>query len=94
MVRHDPRRLQVAPAMIGPGMTSRAKQVVALIAVLLALLLPKRVECGFPGGECLRAAPRRQLCRDYEMEPLAFYLAEWALGRNVGFAYSTGETCH
>ncbi len=80
--------------MIGPGMTSRAKQVVTLIAILLALFLPKRVECGFPAGECTRAAERRRLCRDYEVEPIGFYLAEWVLGRNVGFAYSTGETCH
>ena len=79
--------------MIGPGMTSRAKQVVTLIAILLALFLPKRVECGFPAGECLRAAERRRLCRAYEVEPIGFYLAEWVLGRNVGFAYSTGETC-
>jgi hypothetical protein len=79
--------------MIGPGMTSRAKQVVALIAVLLALLLPKQVECGFPGGECARAGPARRLCRDHEVEPIVFYLVEWVVGRDVGFAYSTGETC-
>jgi hypothetical protein len=80
--------------MIGPGMTSRAKQVVALIAVLLALLLPKRVECGFPGGECSpRARPYRQLCHPHEIEPIGLYLVEWVVGRNVGFAYSTGETC-
>jgi hypothetical protein len=80
--------------MIAPGMSSRAKQVVAAIAVLLALLLPKRVPCGYPGGECTRAAKRRQLCQVYEVEPIGFYLVERVLGRDVGFAYSTGETCH
>jgi hypothetical protein len=78
--------------MIGPGMTSRAKQIVALIAICMALLLPKRVECGFPGNECLRPG-KRMLCRDYEVEPIAFYVIEWVIGRDVGFAYSTGETC-
>jgi hypothetical protein len=79
--------------MIGPGMTSRAKQVVALIAILLGLMLPKRVECGFPGGDCARAGAGHRLCRAYEVEPLGFYLVEWVVGRDVGFAYSTGETC-
>ncbi len=79
--------------MIGPGMTSRAKQVVALIAVLLGLMLPKRVLCGYPDGDCARAGPSRRLCRAYEVEPLGLYLVEWVVGRNVGFAYSKGETC-
>ena len=80
--------------MIGPGMTSRAKQVVGLIAIALALLLPKQVECGYPGGECTFPASGRRLCQTYELEPIGFYLVEWVLGRNVGFAYSRGDTCH
>lgn len=80
--------------MIGPGMTSRAKQIVALIAILGVLMLPKRVDCGYPGGECLRPGMSRKMCRDYEIEPLVFYLAEWVVGGNVGFAYSKGESCH
>jgi hypothetical protein len=79
--------------MIGPGMTSRAKQVTALIAMLLALLLPKHVDCGFPGGECTRAGTFHRLCRSYEVEPIGLFAAEWLLGRDIGFAYSTGETC-
>lgn len=75
------------------GMTSRGKQVTALIAILLAGLLPKRVECGFPGGSCTRYAAGRQVCHAYEVEPIAFYLLERVLDRDVGFAYSTGETC-
>ena len=79
--------------MIGPGMTSRAKQVVGLIAVLLALLLPKRVPCGYPGGECARPGMYRRMCQVYEVEPIGFYLVEWVVSRDVGFAYSTGESC-
>jgi hypothetical protein len=79
--------------MIGPGMSSRAKQVTALIAILLAGLLPKQVECGYPGAECARAGTQHRLCRDYELEPIAFYLVEWVMGRNVGFAYARGEIC-
>lgn len=79
--------------MIGPGMTSRAKQVTALIAILLALFLPKHVECGFPGGECLRLNKAGRVCTFYELEPVGVYAIEWFLGRNVAFAYSRGETC-
>jgi hypothetical protein len=79
--------------MIGPGMSSRARQVTALIAILLAMLLPKHVECGFPGGECLRLNKAGRVCTFHELEPVAFYVIEWFLGRNVGFAYSRGETC-
>jgi hypothetical protein len=74
-------------------MTSRGKQLTALIAILIAGLLPKHVECGFPGGSCTRYEADRQVCRDYEVEPIAFYLLERLLDRDVGFAYSTGETC-
>jgi hypothetical protein len=79
--------------MIGPGMSSRAKQITALIAIALAGLLPKHVECGFPDGECARAGPHHGMCHDYEVEPIAFYLVEWVVGRNVGFAYSRGTSC-
>ena len=79
--------------MIGPGMSSRAKQITGLIAICLALLLPKHVECGFPGGECLHQGRSGRMCTSYELEPVAFYLIEWFAGRNVGFAYSKGEVC-
>lgn len=79
--------------MIARGMTSRGKQLAALFALLVAGLLPKHVECGYPGAECTRGGPFRMVCRDYEVEPFAFYLLERLLERDVGFAYSTGETC-
>ncbi|HWU86198.1 MAG TPA: hypothetical protein VN253_02940 [Kofleriaceae bacterium] len=79
--------------MIARGMTSRGKQVTALIALALMLFLPKHVECGYPGGECGRDGPFRQVCRRYEVEPMGFYLLELLVERDLGFAYSTGETC-
>lgn len=75
------------------GMSSRGKQLTALIAVGLALLLPKQVECGYPGGECAKQGAYRMMCRAYEVEPMGFYLLELAFKRDVGFAYSTGENC-
>jgi hypothetical protein len=79
--------------VIGPGMTSRAKQITALLAVSLGLLFPRQVECGHPGGECAVPGMNRTMCSTHEVEPLGFYLVEWLVGRNVGFAYSRGQTC-
>ena len=77
-----------------PGMTSRGKRITALIAVILAFLLPKHVECGYPGGSCGRIGELKQVCKDYELEPLGFFLLERLLDRDVGFAYQSGEECH
>jgi hypothetical protein len=77
-----------------PGLSSRGKRITAFIAVIIAFLLPKDVECGYPGGECGRIGIFRQVCKDHELEPLGFYLIEKLLERNVGFAYRSGEECH
>lgn len=82
-----------AAAMNHPSMTSRGKQITMLVAVLIALALPKHVDCGAPGRECSHLGVFRQMCTPYEVEPLGFYLLEKALDRDVGFAYSTGERC-
>lgn len=74
-------------------MTSRGKRLTALFAVLVALALPINVECGFPGARCGHAGAFKMVCKSYELEPLAFYLLERALDRDVGFAYSSGEEC-
>ena len=76
-----------------PGMTSRGKQITLLIAALVALALPIRVMCGRPGAHCGRAGAFKMVCKTYELEPLAFYLLEKALDRDVGFAYTSGEDC-
>lgn len=74
-------------------MTTRGTQIALVIAVLLVLALPRRVECGYPGGRCQRTGKSRTICTSYEVEPLGFYLIELVSRRNVGFAYSTGEDC-
>lgn len=80
--------------MIGPGMSSRAKQVTALFAMVIALALPIHVDCGFPGAKCgAHEGAFRHSCTSYEMEPLGIYLIELVATRNVGFAYTRGEDC-
>lgn len=79
--------------MIARGMTSRGKQIAALIGMSLMLFLPKNVECGYPGGQCTRDGPLRMVCRSWELEPLGFYLIELIAERDIGFAYSSGEDC-
>jgi hypothetical protein len=65
-----------------------------LFGVVLALALPKRVECGYPGAEdCRRQGKWRTMCTAYELEPFGIYLLELAFRRDIGFAYSTDEDC-
>jgi hypothetical protein len=71
-------------------MTSSGRRWAFLIGVVIAFMLPKRVECGYPGAQCIRNPG----CSVYELEPLGFYLIEYVAGRDVGFAYSSGEDCH
>lgn len=75
-------------------MTTRGKRLAALFGLLIALALPKRVECGYPGGECSHATTFYKSCVGYEVEPFGFYLIEKLAGSDVGFAYTTGEDCH
>lgn len=74
-------------------MTSRGKQIAALVAILVVLLLPKRVPCGYPGGECTRPGPLSLQCTKSELEPLLFYGIELVMKRDIGFAYSTRDDC-
>ena len=76
-----------------PSMTSHGKQIAAAIAVVVALLLPKRVECGFPGAHCETARGLLR-CTRFDTEPLGFFLLESVLGRDVGFAYWSSDDCH
>jgi hypothetical protein len=73
-------------------MTSSGRRTAFFVAVLIAFALPKRVECGFPGAECVHVVGHDQ-CTRYEIEPWVFYGIEHLLSRNVGFAYSSGEDC-
>jgi hypothetical protein len=75
-------------------MTSTGRRWAFLIGALIALALPKKVECGFPGGYCPHAGPRGLVCTSYEVEPWGFFLIEYVAGRDVGFAYSSDDDCH
>ena len=73
-------------------MTSSGRRLAFFIAVLIAFALPKRVECSFPGEECAHTVGREQ-CTHYEVEPWVFYGLEHLFGRDIGFAYTSGEDC-
>ncbi|HLL23408.1 MAG TPA: hypothetical protein VK427_14825 [Kofleriaceae bacterium] len=61
---------------------------------LLAMALPKKVDCGYPGApDCREGGPWGTTCTKYELEPFGFFLLELAFKRDVGFAYSTDRDC-
>lgn len=73
-------------------MTSNGRRLAFFIGVTIAFMLPKQIECGYPGGTCERIVDRR-VCHMYEIEPWGFYLLENVFHRDIGFAYSTGDDC-
>lgn len=73
-------------------MTSNGRLVAFLIGIVIAFMLPKRVECGFPGAHCGRIAGKDR-CTRFDVEPWGFYLIETLAKTNVGFAYSSQEEC-
>jgi hypothetical protein len=79
--------------MQAAAMTSSGRRLAFLFGVLIAFALPKRVECGYPGATCSRLG-EGTTCGRYEVEPWGFYLIEYVVGRDVGFAYSSGDDCH
>lgn len=76
-----------------PSMSTRGTRIAFALAVVIACLLPKRVDCGYPGATCGHAGRWRTTCTDYEIEPLGFYVIELIAKRDVGFAYSSGDDC-
>ena len=76
-----------------PSMTTRGTRMALALAVVIALALPKRIECSYPGARCGHTGRRGMPCTTYQVEPLGFYLIELAVERNVGFAFETGEDC-
>jgi len=74
-------------------MTSSGKRIAAMIGIAIAFLLPRHVECGYPGGTCSHVNAAHRLCTSYEMEPLGFWVIELIASQDVGFAYATGEDC-
>ncbi len=78
----------------GRGMTSSGMRWAFLFGVILALALPKQVDCGYAGADgCQTQGKWRTMCTVYEVEPLGFYFLELVFRRDIGFAYSTGEDC-
>lgn len=84
----DPNRFRAS------GMTSGGKRIAFFVGVVIALSLPKRVDCGYPGANCKQAGGGGKTCVPYDVEPLGFYLIEYVVGHDVGFTYSTGDDCH
>lgn len=76
-----------------PSMTSRGKRIAMLIALIILFFLPKHVECGYPDAECGHTEILRQFCKYYEVEPVGFWVIEKLAHGDVGFAYTSGETC-
>jgi len=76
-----------------PSMTSRGKRIATVVALIVLFFLPKHTECGYPDAVCGHDAILHQYCRYYEVEPVGFWAIEKLLHRDVGFAYSSGETC-
>ena len=75
-------------------MTSSGRQWALVFGLVIAFALPKKVECGYPGGHCQHTGrQRREVCTSYEVEPWGFYLLEHVFDRNVGFAYSSEDDC-
>lgn len=75
-------------------MTTRGRQLAALIAIVIVFFLPKKTECSYPGEECGHAgAFKKQYCEHYEVEPLGFYGLELLFHRDLGFAYSSSSDC-
>jgi hypothetical protein len=72
-------------------MTSSGRRWAFLIGCVIAFALPKRVDCGYPGGQCDRIVGGKSC--SYEVEPLGFFAIEYLVGRDVGFAYSSGDDC-
>lgn len=74
-------------------MTSSGKRIAALIGIAIAFMLPKHVECGYPGGSCGHDGSFRHWCQGYQVEPVGFFVIELIVKQDVGFAYATGEDC-
>jgi hypothetical protein len=71
-----------------PRMTSRGRLIAFLIAVVVVLALPKRVERGHHPGVW-----KGETCTSYTLEPLGIYGIESLLSTRLGVAYSSGDDC-
>jgi hypothetical protein len=71
-----------------PRMTSNGRRIAFVIAILVALGLPKRVELGRHAGP-----HKGETCTRYALEPLGLYGLESAFSTWFGVAYTSGDDC-
>lgn len=74
-------------------MTSNGRRLAFLIGIVIAFMLPKKVECGFNGASGCGTIIDGRRCTPYEVAPWGFYLIEFFANGNVGFRYSSGIDC-
>ena len=74
-------------------MTSNGRRIAFLIGIVVAFMLPKKVECGFNGASGCGTIIEGRRCTPYEVAPWGFYLIEFFVNGNVGFRYSSGTDC-
>jgi hypothetical protein len=75
-----------------PSLSTRGKQIAGLIAIACVFLIPKRIECSYPGEYCRHGVGDKS-CVDKELEPYGFYLLERLFDTDIGFAYSVTQEC-
>ncbi|HEY4238792.1 MAG TPA: hypothetical protein VGM88_03220 [Kofleriaceae bacterium] len=82
------------PQLRMASMTSNGKRAAALIGIVIAFALPKHTPCGVADIACkAHEGQFHRMCTPYELEPMGFFAIEYLVGRNVGFAYVSGEEC-
>jgi hypothetical protein len=75
-------------------MTANGRRIAFFIGLAIAFMLPRRVECGYPGAPYCGELIDGRRCNKVEVEPWGFYLIEHLASRNIGFAYSTDIDCN
>ncbi len=78
--------------MRGRNMTTGAMRRAWLLGLLIVFMMPKHVDCDYPGEVCT-VTQGRDICKHAQIEPLGFYGIELVLHRDVGFAYATEAEC-
>jgi hypothetical protein len=65
---------------------------IVVIVVVAALAMPIKQRCGAPGRSCATAQDAQgSVHYYYEVEPIAIFLLESALGSNIPLYYTSGE---
>jgi hypothetical protein len=75
------------------GMTSGAKRTAAIVGILGALALPRKVPCLAPSVQCDAIVVEGASCTPTDVEPLGIYALEWIVGRDIGLRYKRTLVC-